>query len=82
IISLITQHREGVVFLLWGSHAQKKGAIIDKQRHHVLKATHPSPLSTHRGFFVCTHFLLPNQCLAHRGQTQLDGLQVFTNGRE
>ncbi|STI48135.1 uracil-DNA glycosylase [Escherichia coli] len=43
VISLINQHREGVVFLLWGSHAQKKGAIIDKQRHHVLKAPHPSP---------------------------------------
>ncbi len=51
VISLINQHREGVVFLLWGSHAQKKGAIIDPQRHHILKAPHPSPLSAHRGFF-------------------------------
>ncbi len=58
VISLINQHREGVVFLLWGSHAQKKGAIIDKQRHHVLKAPHPSPLSAHRGFFGCNHFVL------------------------
>ncbi len=41
VISLINQHREGVVFLLWGSHAQKKGAIIDPQRHHILKAPHP-----------------------------------------
>ncbi|MCZ5238139.1 hypothetical protein O5817_27615, partial [Escherichia coli] len=48
------------MFLLWGSHAQKKGAIIDKQRHHILKAPHPSPLSAHRGFFV-THI---------NGQTQ------------
>ncbi|MDO2177213.1 uracil-DNA glycosylase family protein, partial [Escherichia coli] len=61
VISLINEHREGVVFLLWGSHAQNKGAIIDRQRHHVLKAPHPSPLSAHRGFFGSNHFVLTNE---------------------
>ena len=77
VISLINQHREGVVFLLWGSHAQKKGAIIDKQRHHVLKAPHPSPLSAHRGFFGCNHFVLANQWLEQRGETPIDWMPVL-----
>ena len=77
VISLINQHREGVVFLLWGSHAQKKGAIIDKQRHHVLKAPHPSPLSAHRGFFGCNHFVLANQWLEQRGEKPIDWMPVL-----
>ena len=77
VISLINQHREGVVFLLWGSHAQKKGAIIDKQRHHVLKAPHPSPLSAHRGFFGCNHFVLANQWLEQHGETPIDWMPVL-----
>ena len=56
VISLINQHREGLCFYCGGSHAQKKGAIIDTQRHHVLKAPHPSPLSAHRGFFRLQSF--------------------------
>lgn len=56
VIAAINQHREGVVFLLWGSHAQKKGSIIDRQRHHVLQAPHPSPLSAHRGFLAARTF--------------------------
>ncbi|KYI83163.1 uracil-DNA glycosylase, partial [Salmonella enterica subsp. enterica serovar Typhimurium] len=56
VISLINQHRDGVVFLLWGSLAQKKGAIIDPQLLHILIAPHPSPLSALRGFFGCNHF--------------------------
>lgn len=72
VISLINQHREGVVFLLWGSHAQQKGAIIDGQRHYVLKAPHPSPLSAHRGFFGCNHFSLANQWLSQQGATPVD----------
>ncbi|MGL4350081.1 MAG: uracil-DNA glycosylase, partial [Plesiomonas shigelloides] len=48
VIAAVNEHRQGVVFLLWGAHAQKKGRIIDRQRHHVLTAPHPSPLSAHR----------------------------------
>lgn len=50
VIAALNEHREGLVFLLWGNHAQKKGQYIDRQRHHVLMAPHPSPLSAHRGF--------------------------------
>ncbi|MBN7818301.1 uracil-DNA glycosylase [Bowmanella yangjiangensis] len=67
VIEQLNLHREGLVFLLWGSHAQKKGAIIDRQRHHVLMAPHPSPLSAHRGFFGCGHFSKANQLLVQQG---------------
>ncbi|WP_437609572.1 uracil-DNA glycosylase [Erwinia sp. V71] len=72
VIATINQHREGVVFLLWGSHAQKKGSIIDRQRHHVLQAPHPSPLSAHRGFFGSKHFSKTNAYLAERGEAPID----------
>ena len=72
VIALINQHCEGVVFLLWGAHAQKKGRIIDRQRHHVLAAPHPSPLSAHRGFLGCGHFVQTNQYLAERGASPID----------
>ncbi|MCU5773919.1 uracil-DNA glycosylase [Erwiniaceae bacterium BAC15a-03b] len=72
VIAAINQHREGVVFLLWGSHAQKKGSIIDRQRHHVLQAPHPSPLSAHRGFLGCGHFSKTNAYLSERGETPID----------
>jgi len=71
VIALINEHCEGVVFLLWGAHAQKKGRIIDRQRHHVLNAPHPSPLSAHRGFLGCGHFLQTNQYLAERGDAPI-----------
>jgi len=72
VIALINEHREGVVFLLWGSHAQKKGSIIDRQRHHVLQAPHPSPLSAHRGFFGCGHFVKANAWLEEHGKKPID----------
>jgi len=72
VIAAINQHREGVVFLLWGSHAQKKGSIIDRQRHHVLQAPHPSPLSAHRGFLGCGHFSKTNTYLSERGEAPID----------
>ncbi|MDR7344813.1 MAG: uracil-DNA glycosylase [Pantoea sp.] len=72
VIAVINEQRENVVFLLWGSHAQKKGSIIDAQRHHVLKAPHPSPLSAHRGFFGCKHFSRTNEILAQQGETPID----------
>ncbi|SNY70830.1 uracil-DNA glycosylase [Pantoea sp. GL120224-02] len=77
VISAINQHREGVIFLLWGSHAHKKGSIIDTQRHHVLKAPHPSPLSAHRGFFGSKHFSQANALLIQSGQTPIDWVPVL-----
>ena len=67
VIEVINREREGVVFLLWGSYAQRKGAMIDSARHCVLKAPHPSPLSAHRGFFGCGHFKAANEHLQGRG---------------
>lgn len=72
VISTINSCREGIVFLLWGSHAQKKGAIIDRRRHNVLQATHPSPLSAHRGFLGCRHFSKVNQILTDKGEVPID----------
>ncbi|WP_035479562.1 uracil-DNA glycosylase [Aliagarivorans marinus] len=72
VISQVNQHCENVVFLLWGSHAQKKGAVIDAQRHHVLKAPHPSPLSAHRGFFGCQHFSQANAYLQSIGKAPIN----------
>lgn len=63
VISSISQHCHGIVFLLWGSHAQKKARLIDGERHHILTAPHPSPLSAHRGFLGCGHFLHTNSLL-------------------
>ena len=72
VIAALNENREGVVFLLWGSHAQKKGNFIDRNRHHVLKAPHPSPLSAHRGFLGCRHFSQANQLLEQQGLTPID----------
>ncbi len=66
-IGALSAHREHLVFLLWGSYAQKKGAIIDTTRHLVLKAPHPSPLSASRGFFGCRHFSRCNEYLQSNG---------------
>lgn len=72
VIKTINDHSQGVVFLLWGSHAQKKGALLDTQRHHILSAAHPSPLSAYRGFFGCQHFSQTNQLLAQQGKAPID----------
>lgn len=72
VISLVNEHCENVVFLLWGSYAQKKGACIDRERHCVLKAPHPSPLSAHRGFLGCQHFSQANHYLQQAGKTAID----------
>ena len=71
-IRALNDQREGVVFLLWGSYAQKKGAFIDQSRHLVLKSVHPSPLSAYRGFFGCKHFSKTNDYLQKNGQTPID----------
>ena len=67
-ISALNEQREGLVFLLWGSYAQKKGAFIDQNKHLVLKAPHPSPLSAHRGFLGCGHFSKTNDYLQAKGK--------------
>ena len=71
VVEVLNRERDGLVFLLWGSYAQKKGAMIDTRRHRVLKAPHPSPLSAHRGFLGCKHFSLANQYLARNGKTPI-----------
>lgn len=71
VISELNQARDGLVFLLWGSYAQKKGAVIDRDRHLVLTAPHPSPLSAHRGFFGCRHFSKANDWLQNAGQDSI-----------
>lgn len=72
VIEAINQNLTGVVFLLWGSPAQKKGQFIDRQKHHVLTAVHPSPLSAHRGFFGCKHFSQANELIKRQGKTPID----------
>lgn len=72
VIEAINQHQSGVVFLLWGAHAQKKGRFIDRQKHHVLAGPHPSPLSAHRGFFGCRHFSQTNTLLVEQGKTAIN----------
>ena len=72
VISQINAHREHVVCLLWGNHAQKKGTNIDRMRHLVLTAPHPSPLSAHRGFFGCRHFSRTNEYLQQHHITPID----------
>lgn len=68
IISEISNRQYGVIFLLWGSYAHKKGRLIDLQKHTVLTSTHPSPLSAYRGFLGCGHFKQVNQILSETGR--------------
>ncbi len=72
VIELVNRECENVVFMLWGSYAQRKGAVIDARRHCVLKAPHPSPLSAHRGFIGCGHFSAANAYLQAQGQGPID----------
>ena len=71
-IRALNDQREGIVFLLWGSYAQKKGAFIDQSRHLVLKSVHPSPLSAYRGFLGCKHFSATNDFLQQQGGAPID----------
>ncbi|KAM4745279.1 uracil-DNA glycosylase isoform 2-T2 [Anableps anableps] len=72
VVQWLSNNQEGVIFMLWGAYAQKKGASINRKRHHVLQAVHPSPLSAHRGFFGCRHFSKANQLLAKCGKSPID----------
>lgn len=71
IIEQVNQRCDHVVFMLWGSYAQKKGVGIDTERHLVLKAPHPSPLSAHRGFLGCQHFSQANAWLNQHGKPEI-----------
>ena len=72
VIDAINQACEDVVFMLWGSHAQKKGRAVDRDRHLVLEAPHPSPLSAHRGFLGCKHFSQANAYLQAKGKQPIN----------
>ena len=72
VVRAISREKQGVVYMLWGSYAQKKGAIADPTRNCILKAVHPSPLSAYRGFFGCRHFSKANAILEAAGETGID----------
>jgi uracil-DNA glycosylase len=72
VVAVLSTSERPLVFLLWGSYAQKKGASIDRSRHCVLEAPHPSPLSAHRGFLGCGHFSAANAFLESRGLEPMD----------
>ena len=72
VIRKISEERENVVFLLWGAYAQKKGEIIDRNKHLVLMSAHPSPFSADRGFFGCKHFSKANKYLQSKGLSEID----------
>jgi uracil-DNA glycosylase len=71
-IAALNARREGIVFILWGSHAQRKGTFIDTRKHLVIKSPHPSPLSAHRGFFGSRPFSRANAWLVEHGQQPID----------
>ena len=72
IIKILNQKDETVIFLLWGTPAKKKQALITNPKHVILTAVHPSPLSAHRGFFGCNHFKKVNEILEKQGRTPID----------
>lgn len=71
-IAALARERSGIIFLLWGRHAQEKAARIPMDQHYVLKAPHPSPLSAHRGFLGCGHFSAVNEILMAQGGPPID----------
>lgn len=81
VIRLVAARDTPVVFLLWGSYAQKKAAFVDPAKHLILKAAHPSPLSAHNGFLGCKHFSHANAFLVEKGLTPIDwALPDYTKG--
>ena len=72
IIESLNAEHEGLVFMLWGAYAQKKGKAIDRNKHLVLESVHPSPLSAHRGFLGCRHFSTANQYLQSKGKIPIN----------
>ena len=71
VIKKLSDEKEHLVFLLWGNYAKKKNALIDSEKHLVLPAAHPSPLSAHNGFFGCRHFSQTNAYLTNHGKTPI-----------
>jgi uracil-DNA glycosylase len=72
VIEILNARKNGLIFVLWGSAAGKKAAMIDGQKHLILRSVHPSPLSAHRGFFGCGHFKRINEYLKERGEEQIN----------
>lgn len=72
VVHAISGHKENIVYMLWGSYAQKKASFVDPERNCVLKAVHPSPLSAYKGFFGCRHFSKANEYLAANGKTPIN----------
>lgn len=72
VIQKVSSEKEGVVFLLWGAYAQRKGAIINSEKHYVLQSAHPSPFAAYKGFFGNKHFSKTNQYLRSRGKKEID----------
>lgn len=72
VIKTISEKKENVIFLLWGSPAKRKEALINSKKHHVLKSVHPSPLSAYRGFLNCRHFIETNRILIENGGKAID----------
>ncbi|MBT1704816.1 uracil-DNA glycosylase [Chryseosolibacter indicus] len=72
VVKKISEEKQNVVFLLWGAYAQKKGEIIDRNKHLVLMSAHPSPFSADRGFFGCKHFSKANAYLKSKGLEEIN----------
>lgn len=72
VISILSENKDKLIFLLWGRYAQDKAALIDREKHHVLEAPHPSPFSARTGFFGCRHFSKTNSLLKQEGLTEID----------
>jgi len=72
VIEILSEEKEGLIFLLWGAFAQAKSNLIDEKKHYILKSVHPSPLSAHRGFIGCGHFSKTNEILHFNGKEEID----------
>lgn len=72
VIKTVNEHKKGVVFILWGAYAQKKGAVIDRSKHFVIESAHPSPFSAHRGFFGSKPFSKTNKYLQGHGLSPIN----------
>ena len=71
VVRIISERKEGIVYMLWGSYAQRKGQVVDSKKNFILKSVHPSPLSVYRGFFGCKHFSQANAYLQSIGKTPI-----------
>lgn len=72
VVRIINERKQGIVYMLWGSYAQRKGQVVDGSKNLILKSVHPSPLSVYRGFFGCKHFSQANAYLQSIGKTSIN----------